>query len=171
MPTIGIDFKIKTVEIDNKQIKLQIWDTAGQERFNNITESYYRTAKGVLFVYDITNGQSFDNIGKWLRNLEANNSEETVKYIVGNKCDLTDIRVVDHTKGLEMATHFGLNFYETSAKENINIQQVFYDMARELTIKEEAKKSNEDKSNINLPTTRLDYNQNKSSYFQNCCNT
>jgi small GTP-binding protein len=70
MPTIGIDFKIKTLEINNKSIKLQIWDTAGQERFNNITESYYRTAKGVLFVYDITNGQSFDNIGKWLRNLE-----------------------------------------------------------------------------------------------------
>jgi small GTP-binding protein len=70
MPTIGIDFKIRTITVNDKTIKLQIWDTAGQERFNNITESYYRTAKGVFFVYDITSGKSFDNIARWLRNLE-----------------------------------------------------------------------------------------------------
>ena len=70
MPTIGVDFKIKSINVDGKIIKLQIWDTAGQERFSKITESFYRGAHGVFFVYDISNGKSFDSIGRWLRNFE-----------------------------------------------------------------------------------------------------
>ncbi|KTG39860.1 hypothetical protein cypCar_00022512 [Cyprinus carpio] len=69
-PTIGIDFKIKTVELQGKKIKLQIWDTAGQERFHTITTSYYRGAMGIMLVYDITNAKSFENISKWLRNID-----------------------------------------------------------------------------------------------------
>merc|ERR1711881_702429 len=64
--TIGIDFKIKTIEIDGKRIKLQIWDTAGQERFHTITTSYYRGAMGIMLVYDVTNEKTFDNIHRWL---------------------------------------------------------------------------------------------------------
>lgn len=168
MPTIGIDFKIKTLEINNKAVKLQIWDTAGQERFNNITESYYRTAKGVMFVYDITNGESFDNVAKWLRNLEQNTAEETVKYIIGNKCDLQDIRVINHTTGLEMATNFGLKFYETSAKTNINIQKIFYDMAKDLTAKEEVKRLTAgENTNITVAETRT--GNNRPGYLPSCC--
>jgi Ras-related protein Rab-1A len=70
MPTIGVDFKIKSINVDGKIIKLQIWDTAGQERFSKITESFYRGAHGVFFVYDMSNGKSFDSIGRWLRNFE-----------------------------------------------------------------------------------------------------
>jgi len=66
----GIDFKIKTVELRGKKIKLQIWDTAGQERFHTITTSYYRGAMGIMLVYDITNEKSFENIVKWLRNID-----------------------------------------------------------------------------------------------------
>ena len=69
--TIGIDFKIKTIELRGKKIKLQIWDTAGQERFHTITTSYYRGAMGIMLVYDITNSKSFDNIAKWLRNIQV----------------------------------------------------------------------------------------------------
>lgn len=68
--TIGIDFKIKTIDVDGKKIKLQIWDTAGQERFHTITTTYYRGAMGIMLVYDITNGKSFDSISKWLRNID-----------------------------------------------------------------------------------------------------
>ena len=68
--TIGIDFKIKTIELRGKRIKLQMWDTAGQERFHTITTSYYRGAMGIMLVYDITNPKSFDNIAKWLRNID-----------------------------------------------------------------------------------------------------
>ena len=68
--TIGIDFKIKTIELRGKKIKLQIWDTAGQERFHTITTSYYRGAMGIMLVYDIANAKSFDNIAKWLRTIQ-----------------------------------------------------------------------------------------------------
>lgn len=67
---VGIDFKIKTVELRGKKIKLQIWDTAGQERFHTITTSYYRGAMGIMLVYDITNEKTFDDIVKWLRNID-----------------------------------------------------------------------------------------------------
>eukprot|EP01083_Nonionella_stella_P172877 594594_1 len=64
--TIGVDFEIKTLEIDGKTVKLQIWDTAGQERFRTITSSYYRGAHGIIIVYDITDKESFDNVRQWL---------------------------------------------------------------------------------------------------------
>ena len=68
--TIGIDFKIKNVDIDGTRIKLQIWDTAGQERFRTITTSYFRGAQGILLVYDITNKWSFEGISRWLKEVE-----------------------------------------------------------------------------------------------------
>ena len=92
--TIGIDFKIKTIELHGKKIKLQIWDTAGQERFISITTSYYRGAMGIMLVYDVTNSKSFDNIAKWLRNIQEHSNPDVEKMILGNKCDMEDKRVV-----------------------------------------------------------------------------
>ena len=69
VPTIGVDFKIRTMEIDNKNVKLQIWDTAGQERFKNITASYYRGAHGIFVVYDISDNESFKNINNWMNEI------------------------------------------------------------------------------------------------------
>ena len=83
--TIGIDFKIQTVEIDGKRIKLQVWDTAGQERFRTITTAYYRGAMGILLVYDVTNKKTFDNITNWLRNIEEHAAEGVEQLLVGNK--------------------------------------------------------------------------------------
>ena len=77
--TIGIDFKIKTIELRGKKVKLQIWDTAGQERFHPITTSYYRGAMGIMLVYDITNSKSFDNIAKWLRNIQVRRTSSIQK--------------------------------------------------------------------------------------------
>lgn len=95
----GIDFKIKTVELRGKKIKLQIWDTAGQERFHTITTSYYRGAMGIMLVYDITNERSFENIVKWLRNIDEHANEDVEKMILGNKCDMEDKRIVSKEKG------------------------------------------------------------------------
>nr|CAH7724736.1 unnamed protein product [Callosobruchus chinensis] len=95
----GIDFKIKTVELRGKKIKLQIWDTAGQERFHTITTSYYRGAMGIMLVYDITNEKSFENIVKWLRNIDEHANEDVEKMILGNKCDMTDKRTVSKERG------------------------------------------------------------------------
>ena len=90
----GIDFKIRTIELDGKKIKLQIWDTAGQERFRTITTAYYRGAMGIMLVYDITNEKSFDNIKNWIRNIEEHASADVEKMILGNKCDMNDRRQV-----------------------------------------------------------------------------
>ncbi|KJH45654.1 Ras family protein [Dictyocaulus viviparus] len=124
--TIGIDFKIKTIELRGKKIKLQIWDTAGQERFHTITTSYYRGAMGIMLVYDITNAKSFDNIAKWLRNIDEHASEDVVKMILGNKCDMTERRVVSRERGKRLPRTMAL---ETSAKANIHIDTAFYELA------------------------------------------
>lgn len=106
----GIDFKIKTIELKGKKIKLQIWDTAGQERFHTITTSYYRGAMGIMLVYDITNAKSFDNIAKWLRNIDEHASEDVVKMILGNKCDMSDRRVVSRERGEKIAQDHGIRY-------------------------------------------------------------
>ncbi|KAK0423741.1 hypothetical protein QR680_008305 [Steinernema hermaphroditum] len=127
--TIGIDFKIKTIELKGKRIKLQIWDTAGQERFHTITTSYYRGAMGIMLVYDITNAKSFENIAKWLRNIDEHASEDVEKMLLGNKCDMADRRVVSKERGEKIAVEHSIRFLETSAKANINIDKAFYDLA------------------------------------------
>lgn len=91
---IGIDFKIRTIDLDGKKIKLQIWDTAGQERFRTITTAYYRGAMGIMLVYDITNEKSFDNIKNWIRNIEENASSDVEKMLLGNKCEINEKRQV-----------------------------------------------------------------------------
>ncbi|KAI1297921.1 Ras-related protein Rab-10 [Halotydeus destructor] len=124
--TIGIDFKIKTIELRGKKIKLQIWDTAGQERFHTITTSYYRGAMGILLVYDVTNGKSFENIAKWLRNIDEHANEDVEKMLLGNKCDMDDKRMISKEKGEAIAREHGIKFHETSAKANINIDIVLH---------------------------------------------
>ena len=93
--TIGVDFKIRTVDLDTKTIKLQIWDTAGQERFRTITSSYYRGAHGIIIVYDITDKESFDNVRQWLFEIDRYASENVCKLLVGNKSDLGNKRAVE----------------------------------------------------------------------------
>jgi Ras-related protein Rab-10 len=130
--TIGIDFKIKTIELKGKKIKLQIWDTAGQERFHNITTSYYRGAMGIMLVYDITNAKSFDNIAKWLRNIDDHANEDVERMILGNKCDMDDKRVISYERGQSIAKEHKLRFLETSAKTNINVETAFIQLAESI---------------------------------------
>lgn len=137
--TIGIDFKMKTIELNGKKIKLQIWDTAGQERFYTITSTYYRGAMGIMLVYDITDGKSFDSIGKWLRNIDENANEDVVRMIMGNKCDMEDKRVIPTERGQEVAKHHGIPFIETSAKTNINITRAFHDITMKILEKQPEK--------------------------------
>ncbi|CRL05844.1 CLUMA_CG018870, isoform B [Clunio marinus] len=88
--TIGVDFSMKTITIDNKRIKLQIWDTAGHERFRSITSSYYRSAHGVIIVYDITKRNTFLSLQKWINEVRNYTANSVVCALVGNKCDLVD---------------------------------------------------------------------------------
>jgi len=130
--TIGVDFKIRTIELNGKTIKLQIWDTAGQERFRTITSSYYRGAHGIIVVYDITDQVSFNNVKQWLQEIDRYACENVNKLLVGNKSDLTNKRVVDHNTSKEFADSLGIPFLETSAKNATNVEQAFMTMAGEI---------------------------------------
>ncbi|KAF2815305.1 NCA2-domain-containing protein [Mytilinidion resinicola] len=130
--TIGIDFKIRTIELDGKRVKLQIWDTAGQERFRTITTAYYRGAMGILLVYDVTDERSFNNIRTWFSNVEQHATEGVNKILIGNKCDWEEKRAVSTERGQQLADELGIPFLEVSAKSNINVDKAFYSLAADI---------------------------------------
>lgn len=122
--TIGVDFKIRTVEIEGERVKLQIWDTAGQERFRTITSTYYRGTHGVIVVYDVTSGDSFANVKRWLHEIEQN-CDVVNRILVGNKNDAPDRKVVLTEDAQRFADQMGIKLFETSAKDNINVEEMF----------------------------------------------
>lgn len=130
--TIGIDFKIRTIELGDKKIKLQIWDTAGQERFRTITTAYYRGAMGILLVYDITNEKSFENIKTWIKNIEQHASADVEKMILGNKCDMEDKRKITKEQGEQLAKEYNVKFMETSAMNRTNVENAFTEIASDI---------------------------------------
>ena len=137
VPTIGVDFKIKSMEVEQKIVKMQIWDTAGQEGFRNVISSYFRGAHGLFLIYDITNRDSFKNLESWLIEIEKNASENVLKVLVGNKNDLEQDRVISYEEGKNFANRNGMEFIETSAKINTNVSEAF-EMLGKLMIKNEA---------------------------------
>lgn len=130
--TIGVDFRFRTVKIDQKTVKLQIWDTAGQERFRTITSAYYRGADGIIMVYDVTSQDSFDHVNDWLKEVNRYAAEGTCKLLVGNKSDRSSDRVVTAEQAKEFADDIGVPFLETSAKSAANVEEAFLTMAGEL---------------------------------------
>jgi len=130
--TIGVDFKIRTVQLEGKTVKLQIWDTAGQERFRTITSSYYRGAQGIIIVYDVTDKDSFNNVKQWLHEIDRYASEDVKKLLVGNKSDLDDKRETTYAEAEEEAKNLRMQFLETSAKNSTNVEKAFMAMAKEI---------------------------------------
>ena len=124
--------------MQNKLIKLQIWDTAGQERFRTITKTYYKGAHGIILTYDVTDNNSFKNIRNWIKQIEANAQTNVCKVLVGNKCDKPD-RVVSEEDGRKLAEDFKMNFFETSAKTNQNVNEVFNFLTEEILKNNEGK--------------------------------
>ena len=129
MTRTGIDFKIKKINVDDKRVKLQVWDTAGQERFRTITQTYYKGAMGIILVYDCTDQQTFNNISNWLKQIDQHANSNVAKVLVANKCDRPD-RVVEKERGQALAEQHGLQFFETSAKNGLNVNEVFNSIAR-----------------------------------------
>lgn len=130
--TIGVDFKIRTIDIGGRVCKLQIWDTAGQERFRTITSSYYRGAHGIVIVFDITNPETFANCEMWLTEVQRYATEQATKILVGTKSDLTDRRKISYADAQEFATKHGMEYIETSAKHGTNVESAFLNLAKQL---------------------------------------
>ena len=160
LTTIGIDFKIKIINLENKLIKLQIWDTAGQERFRTITKTYYKGAHGIILTYDVTDQDSFKNIRNWIKQIEANAQGNVKRVLVGNKCDKPD-RVVTEEEGKKLADDYSMSFFETSAKTNKNVTEVFYHLTKEIL------KANE--GNKELSGKKLTKTDNSKEGKRGCC--
>jgi Ras-related protein Rab-1A len=127
--TIGVDFKIRTIELDGKVVKLHIWDTAGQERFRTITSSYYRGAHGIGIVFDVTDRESFNHVKDWNAEIDRYANEGVTKILIGNKADMQGKKVVTHDEAKELADSLKMEYIETSAKLSQNVTKAFEVMA------------------------------------------
>jgi len=163
--TIGVDFKIRSIEMDGKLIKLQIWDTAGQERFRTITSSYYRGAHAILVCFDLTNRESYDNLKTWTSEIERYCTEGVYFIIVGTKADLEDKRELPQKEVIcdEIRRLYNASYVETSAKINLNVEAAFGKMCSDLLTKFQAKLKNGTSSTFNLTGRRTVPIENK------CC--
>lgn len=130
--TLGVDFKIRTMENGGEKVKLQIWDTAGQERFRTIVSSYYRGAHGIILVYDVTDRASFQNVQTWMTEISKYTKGPVNTMLVGNKCDLTSKKAVSFDEAKDLADSLGVRFLETSAKNAHNVDHAFEVLAREI---------------------------------------
>ena len=130
LSTIGLDYRLKTMTLKNgKNIKLQIWDTAGQDRFRAITKNYYKGANGIILIYDVTNVQSYENVKNWISQIREEANPNVVIYLAGNKVDVSEQeKLVKTEDGKKIADEFKLKFYETSAKNGVNINEIFEDL-------------------------------------------
>jgi small GTP-binding protein len=132
LTTIGIDFKSKNIMLKGKSVKLKIWDTAGQERFRNITQQYYKGADGIVLVFDVTDSTTFEKISDWMKQISAFTQPDKIGIVLlGNKIDM-EPRQVKHEQGVEIAKKYGVQYFETSAHTNYNVEESFQHLAEEI---------------------------------------
>lgn len=170
--TIGVEFQTQAVEIDGKEVKAQIWDTAGQERFRAVTSAYYRGAVGALIVYDITRTTTFDSVKRWLDELTTHCDTTMARMLVGNKCDLDNIRAVSVEDGKSLAEAEGLFFMETSALDSTNVEAAFEVVIREIYNNISRKVINSDSYKAELSGNRVSLvngDSSKQSQMFSCC--
>jgi small GTP-binding protein len=176
--TIGVEYGSKLININKRNIKMQIWDTAGQERFRSITRSYYRNVAGIIMVYDMTNRNSFNNIEKWLDDVRKILPNTPCITLVGNKSDLEYRRNVSKDEGINLAYKHNMVFIETSARNKEHIGDIFTNIAIEIlekvdnnTLKPDNTMSGVTTGMVQIPTyitTPLDYFDETKKNI--CCN-
>jgi small GTP-binding protein len=150
LTTIGIDFKTKIINYYASKIKLYIWDTAGQERFRNIAQQYYNGADGIFLVFDVTDRNSYDKVSEWMKQILSFNTKEKIGIILlGNKVD-SEKRAVSEEEGKELASTFGIKYFETSAMNNYNLEEAFSAMVDEIVTKKKLEINKNDQGRITL---------------------
>ncbi|GFX42493.1 ras and EF-hand domain-containing protein [Trichonephila clavipes] len=138
--TIGVDFQVKTIEVDGERIALQLWDTAGQERFRSMTHQYFRKADGIIVVYDVTSETTFRNVRNWMHNIQEGAQDSVLILLIGNKVDLCESetdRVIRTKDGVRLADEYGSLFFETSAKTGDSVCEAIEALASILKTKED----------------------------------
>ena len=123
LTTMGIDFKVKTIELNNKKYKIFFFDTTGEERFKTIAVNAVKSADGILLMYDITKRPTFEAISGWMKSVSQFKDDNFPKVLIGNKCDLENKREVSKQEGEELAKIYNIDFYEISNKEGINVEE------------------------------------------------
>lgn len=174
--TVGVEFQTVCVEINGKEVKAQIWDTAGQERFRAVTSAYYRGALGALIVYDISRRTTFDSVSRWLEELNTHCDTAVARILVGNKCDLEDIRDVSVEEGKSVAESEGLFFIETSALDSTNVKVAFEIAIKEIYNNISRKLLNSDSYKAELSVNRVTLAKDGSDSSRNrlglsCCSS
>jgi Ras-related protein Rab-2A len=173
--TIGCEFLTKNMSVKDRNIRIQIWDTAGQEAFRSITRAYYKNSTCAFIVYDISERKTFDNVKSWLNECKDICYKDILICLIGNKCDLDTKRVVSSEEGQKFAEENNLLFFETSAKDGTNIQEVFVETVTIIVEKIERGQINLDMANNGIkigkyPKTKNQDNQvNKAKDKNNCC--
>ena len=136
--TIGCEFMAKNIQINERNVRIQIWDTAGQESYRSITRSYYKSSTCAFIIYDVTDKKSFTNISSWLDECREMCYKDMLICLVGNKIDLEDKRVISKEEGQKFADDNGLLFFETSAKTGTNIEEIFNKCTSDIVAKIES---------------------------------
>ena len=172
--TIGVDFLMKTVTINNQTVKLQIWDTAGQEKYKSMVSSYYRGANVALIVFDLTSHQSFDDLPLWIQNYYKNGPEQKNIILIGNKKDMVEERKVLEDEAKLFSETNNMMYFETSAKNGENIDYIFnyaaekllefYSGNKEAILKRQTTPNNEKQIN-NFQDIRIEQNKKKKCCF------
>eukprot|EP00826_Nyctotherus_ovalis_P058644 TRINITY_DN8080_c0_g2_i1.p1 TRINITY_DN8080_c0_g2~~TRINITY_DN8080_c0_g2_i1.p1 ORF type:complete len:198 (+),score=58.70 TRINITY_DN8080_c0_g2_i1:100-693(+) len=132
--TIGIDSVSKEINVGKATVPVKLWDTAGQDRFHTITHSFYKQSQGVLLVFDVGNRRSFENLHKWIKNIQNYSSAEIVKHLIGNKIDTQD-RQVFSPEAEKLAKEYNMKYFETSARSGKNVSEVITSLVREVYTK------------------------------------
>ena len=133
LTTIGLDFRLKTINLkDDRKVKIQIWDTAGEDRFRSITRNYYKGAKGILLILDVTDKETFTHVRDWIERIHEESPEGITICLVGNKIDMKESRVISNEEGKKIADEFKIPYFETSAKSNIGVEEVFTYLVKEV---------------------------------------
>ena len=173
--TVGVELGCKIEEVNGTKVKIQVWDTAGQERYKSITKTYYKGAKGALIVYDISRKESFNNVDKWIGDLKEFGEEDVCVILVGNKCDLEDMRQVSTDEVSKKAEQYSVGFCETSALSAKNIDTAFQMLIKKVSEKipnmddKYGNKSSVVNTGVSLDTKIISEDQRPMNNKKKCC--